>query len=222
MGWREMLVVVDEQPPQPESAAQNPQNSPVCTVQEHSADCADSAHGVEKKSDDEQHSRLMEQLGESCKGLEITPAELLDALAPEDIEEWKQGDLNGDVLTAFANLLVDQRLIEQGKRPPHYTEKGHCQQCGPVYLWSSESVLGCPWCFNRAADKPIPRPGSVRCGECRHFERIRQPYSHPHLGHCAVGEPEAIAGLWDSDRRYCLRYLPLKTEIETKEQKDGK
>ncbi len=44
----------------------------------------------------------------------------------------------------------------------------------------------------------------VICGDCIHFERI----DHPHLGHCAKGEPEAIAGLWDTDRRYCERFLP--------------
>ena len=42
------------------------------------------------------------------------------------------------------------------------------------------------------------------CGDCIHFERI----DHPHLGHCAKGEPEAIAGLWDMDRRYCERFVP--------------
>lgn len=45
---------------------------------------------------------------------------------------------------------------------------------------------------------------STTCGNCIHFERI----DHPHLGYCAKGEPEAIAGLWDTDRRYCERFLP--------------
>ncbi|MCU7873576.1 MAG: hypothetical protein KZQ91_12615 [Candidatus Thiodiazotropha sp. (ex Lucinoma borealis)] len=44
----------------------------------------------------------------------------------------------------------------------------------------------------------------VTCGDCMHFKRT----DHPHLGHCAKGEPEAIAGLWDTDRRYCARFLP--------------
>lgn len=44
----------------------------------------------------------------------------------------------------------------------------------------------------------------MTCGGCIHFERI----DYPHLGHCAKGEPEAIAGLWDTDRRYCERFLP--------------
>jgi len=38
----------------------------------------------------------------------------------------------------------------------------------------------------------------------RHFPRI----DHPHLGPCAHGEPEAIAGLWDADRRGCALWLP--------------
>jgi len=45
---------------------------------------------------------------------------------------------------------------------------------------------------------------SVHCGDYIHFERI----DHPRLGHCAKGEPEAIAGMWDTDRRYCERFLP--------------
>lgn len=54
----------------------------------------------------------------------------------------------------------------------------------------------------------VPEPVTANqpntCGECVHFERI----DHPHLGHCAKGEPEAITGLWDTDRRYCERFLP--------------
>lgn len=58
----------------------------------------------------------------------------------------------------------------------------------------------------------VPEPVTLNhlntCGECVHFERITEPFRHPHLGHCAKGEPEAIAGLWDTDRRYCERFLP--------------
>lgn len=54
----------------------------------------------------------------------------------------------------------------------------------------------------------VPEPVTLNhpntCGGCVHFERI----DHPHLGHCGKGEPEAIAGLWDTDRRYCERFLP--------------
>lgn len=37
------------------------------------------------------------------------------------------------------------------------------------------------------------------CGQCPDFRRI----DHPHLGHCKKGQPEPIAGIWDTDRRYC-------------------
>lgn len=42
----------------------------------------------------------------------------------------------------------------------------------------------------------------MTCGGCIHFERK----NHPNLGNCAKGEPEAIAGLWDTDRRFCGRF----------------
>jgi len=55
--------------------------------------------------------------------------------------------------------------------------------------------------------KEVPLPTTVnsptRCGDCVHFEHIE----HPHLGHCAKDEPEAIAGLWDTDMRCCASYL---------------
>ncbi|MEJ1381089.1 MAG: hypothetical protein RPT95_09010 [Candidatus Sedimenticola sp. (ex Thyasira tokunagai)] len=53
--------------------------------------------------------------------------------------------------------------------------------------------------------KPVATNNPITCGDCIHFERI----GHPHLGHCAKGEPEAIAGLWGSDRRYCEQFLPM-------------
>ncbi|MEW7984121.1 MAG: hypothetical protein AB2812_15485 [Candidatus Sedimenticola endophacoides] len=52
--------------------------------------------------------------------------------------------------------------------------------------------------------EPVTANHPMTCGDCIHFERI----DHPHLGHCAKGEPEAIAGLWDTDQRYCERFLP--------------
>jgi len=103
---------------------------------------------------------------------------------------------------------MQRRERDQGKHPAHYTEQATCKHCGPIWLWFSGEVLGCPWCWNRAANKPIPRPCSVHCGDCIHFERI----DHPHLGHCAKGKPEAIAGLWDTDRRYCECFLPTRPQ----------
>ena len=56
--------------------------------------------------------------------------------------------------------------------------------------------------------EPVTLNHPMTCGECVHFERIIEPFRHPHLGHCEKGEPEAIAGLWDTDQRYCERFLP--------------
>jgi hypothetical protein len=50
---------------------------------------------------------------------------------------------------------------------------------------------------------PAPEPDyTATCGACKHFQRI----DHPNLGHCAQGEPEAPAGLWDTDRGWCMKY----------------
>ena len=54
----------------------------------------------------------------------------------------------------------------------------------------------------RAADDlpKIDRWRVTRCADCCHFTRRED---HPHLGRCAAGMPEAVAGLWDTDRRHC-------------------
>ncbi len=61
-----------------------------------------------------------------------------------------------------------------------------------------------------AVPDPVSINERVTCGECVHFERI----DHPRLGHCVKGEPEAIAGLWDTDHRYCERYLPMPVQSD--------
>lgn len=62
--------------------------------------------------------------------------------------------------------------------------------------------------LGRSEEVPVPDPWGVRrCGDCMHFERT----SHPNLGHCSKGEPEAIAGLWDTDGRHCGQYQVTQT-----------
>jgi hypothetical protein len=134
----------------------------------------------------------------------LTLAELEEAAG----EDWPEVRDEPAMFEALAHAVVTRRQRERSDRPPRWTEHCECAGCGPVFLWpgSPARVLGCPWCFNRAEGRPIPRPVAVTCGACRHFRRIE----HPHLGHCAVGEPEAIVGLWDTDRRGCARWLPLE------------
>lgn len=63
-------------------------------------------------------------------------------------------------------------------------------------------------CYFLMRSEKVPKSVTLNhpmtCGDCIHFERIE----HPHLGHCTKGEPEAIAGLWDTDRQYCEQFFP--------------
>lgn len=197
MSWRDMLGITHlTQHPYTHNShnTQNPAGPDIC------ADIADSAY----RDSEEEGSKLLEALADACLELVITPVEVKEALAPEDIEDWRTGAISSDTLAAFARSLEQRREMDQGKHPAHYTEYATCKHCGPIWLWFCGDVPGCPWCWNRATDRPIPRSCSVHCGDCIHFERI----DHPNLGHCAKDEPEAIAGLWDTNRRYCERFLP--------------
>ncbi len=104
--------------------------------------------------------RVLDALANSCQGLTITPEEVLDALVTEDIEDWRKGRVSIETLGAFAKSLTQRREMNQGKRPAHYTERATCKHCGPVWLWLSGEVRSCPWCRNRIAGRPIPRPSS--------------------------------------------------------------
>ncbi len=198
MSWRETLGV---NPSTETPYTHNPHNAQKPSEPGNCADIADSAFRDSK----EESSKLLEALADACQGIDITPIEVTEALAPEDIEDWHTGAISGHTLAAFARCLVQRREMDQGKRPDHYTQQAVCHHCGPIWSWFSGEVAGCPWCRNRIEDKPIPRPHSIRCGECTHYERT----DHPHLGHCAKGEPEATAGLWNTDKRMCDKWLPL-------------
>lgn len=135
------------------------------------ANSTSTAHSAYRYSEEDGASRH-EALADVCQGVAIAPSEVEETLAAEDIEKGRRG-------TAFDKSQVQRRDIERGKRPARYTEPATCKHCGPVWLWFSGEVQGCPWCWNRAADRPIPRPQAVRCGNCIYFRRI----NHPHLGY---------------------------------------
>jgi hypothetical protein len=197
MNWREALGVTNTTDTPSTHNTHNTQKALRPT------NCADIAEIVHSKSE-EVDSMLLEVLADACQGLTITPVEVREALAPQDIEEWCKGNLSNANLATYAQLLVERRERDQGKRPACYTKQAICKNCGPIWLWISGEVLSCPWCWNRAAGKPIPRPHSIQCGDCMHFERI----DHPHLGHCKKDQPEASAGNWDDDGRCCDFYCP--------------
>lgn len=111
----------------------------------------------------EQESKLLEDLATICQDLIITPKAVKEALAPEDVEAWRNGEVTAEALTAFAHALAQRREMDQGKCPVNYTHPATCKHCGPIWLWFSGEVLGCPWCWNRVNNNPIPRPCGVTC-----------------------------------------------------------
>jgi len=131
--------------------------------------------------------------------LSITADEIRAGLDKEDIEGWIKSKISTNALVSKAIIKLARQEIDQGNIPTYFNKKAECALCGPVWLWFEANVSGCPWCFNRIENRPIPQPMAVTCGTCRHFQRI----DHPHLGHCAKGQPEAIAGNWDNDTRWC-------------------
>lgn len=198
MSWRETLGFSPRKMLPPTHNPQNTQNPAT------PPNCADIAEYALRDSEEE--SSLLEALSTACSGLQIRASEVRKALAPEDIQDWHEGKLRAEALAAFARLLVKRHGMDEGKRPADYTEIATCEQCGPIWLFLSGDVLGCPWCWNRVANRPIPRPVPVRCSDCAHFERRGQSQ----LGHCTRGAPEALGGLWGSDERTCKLYIPDK------------
>ena len=197
MSWRAILGI---EPVIAIGATQNTHNTQNSGSDGSSAYCG----YFEGLDDEEKLSKLLELLTEVCVGLDISPLEVRRAFAPADLTDIWQGRMDRDALAAFANALRQRRDMDQGKRPDHYRSVAVCKQCGPIWLWTTDQVRGCPWCWNRLADKPIPRPQQVRCGDCARFRRT----DHPFLGHCAVGQWEPRVGLVDSDSRDCERYVP--------------
>lgn len=151
MSWREILGVSTQEQ---KTYTHNPHNTQKSLQRGNCADIANYAFNASL----ENNSILMEQLYEACKGLEITAAQVKEALTPEDFNDWHQGNLSNETLAALAFSLQQRQTMNQGKRPENYTKHAFCQQCGPIWLWCSGEFLACPWCWNRVADKPIPSP----------------------------------------------------------------
>ena len=205
MSWRVMLGVAPHEDDASKQITQITQNT---QKQFHKGSCADIAD-IAYKDSIENESRLLEVLAEACKCTSVTPAEVRSTMSDDDVEDWYLGVISIEALTAFAKLITQRREMDYGYIPNSYTKQAQCAHCGPVWLWVTGCVQGCPWCWNRAAGRPIPRPVSVQCGDCRHFERI----DHAHLGHCGKGEKEPPSGLWDKDKRYCSKWLPIRTLV---------
>lgn len=111
------------------------------------------------------------------------PGELLGR---DDADPETLAGMSADGLAAYARAMHATAEREAGRVPDGYTVAAQCDGCGPVWLFpGAERVKACPWCWNRRAKKPIPRP-PVTCGTCVHF--IADPINPPAgCGACALG-----------------------------------
>lgn len=148
----------------------------------------------------EQSARLLSAIRSEC-----LPDDLLgrDDSTPEQLAE-----LSDATLRAYALALFATAEREAGRIPPGWDNLAHCTHCGPVWYWMQGRLAGCPWCWNRRALKPIPRP-PVRCGDCRHF--IRDPINPAEGGgDCGAGvEYRGGSGPWPNVTRRCALFRPL-------------
>lgn len=200
VGWRELLAAESESTsivPHNPLNTQKAEPSRETANFAHNANCASSSQGSNE-------SRLLETLAKACESHDLLPIEARQAMSSCDAAAYDRGELGEEMLSGFVKALVQRRAMDTGVCPDSYSERADCAGCGPVWLWRPGNVIGCPWCKNRLRGAPIPRPISVECGACRNFLRT----DHKFLGHCVVGEPEAPAGLVDSDKRFCVKFLP--------------
>jgi hypothetical protein len=85
MSWREVLGIANSDPyPQYPHNSQNPPQTDI------SADIA------------EEDSSFLEVIAAVCRGLPITPMEVRDALSPDDIDDWRKGDISTETLATFS------------------------------------------------------------------------------------------------------------------------
>ncbi len=111
----------------------------------------------------DQSARLLAAIRAEC---------LPDALlGRDDADPAMLANLSEATLRAYAQALFASSEREAGRQPPGWDHAGHCSGCGPVWLWkgAGPALLACPWCWNRLAHKPTPRP-RVRCDECQHYD----------------------------------------------------
>ena len=73
-------------------------------------------------------------------------------------DDWPEFENNQTDLEHFANLVAARHMRERGEIPANYTAVTNCQSCGavPIFAGVPETVIGCPWCFNRINGRPMP------------------------------------------------------------------
>ncbi len=79
-----------------------------------------------------------------------------------ELLENKNGELAEHEIPVAAEMVAITEMREKGIVPDHYTATTECSGCGkvPIFEGSPEKVNGCPWCFNRIKELPVPNPQS--------------------------------------------------------------
>lgn len=118
-----------------------------------------------------------------------------------------KGAKAGTVATVASVAVANQLLAEEETAIRAWL--AHIEETDPATI--ADVLARCrsdaqarAYCLEQAKEvPPPPEPDyTATCGVCKHFQRI----DHPHLGHCTLDEPEAPAGLWDTARRWCMKY----------------
>ena len=90
-------------------------------------------------------------------GKSAEPTGFQDQFTPK---QWDALQRHPEILDGWK--LAYQFGLERsaGIAPDHYTAVTVCDGCGAVPIWhgAPASVRGCPWCGNRLAGLPIPKP----------------------------------------------------------------
>lgn len=134
-------------------------------------------------------------------GLVLTPEGTIQATGEEQaVRRWLPTirTRKADLLAALAEESAIRRWLA-------YIDEDDPEIIAEVVDKCRDNPEARAYFLSRAAEVPRPTPSlsAVTCGTCRHFQRN----DHPHLGHCAAGEPENPTGLWDSDKRHCSRWM---------------
>ncbi len=112
---------------------------------------------------------VIEQYGDSSSEKPIAPPDKT-AKTPfvsfgsewSELLENKNGELTEREIPTAEDMVAITEMREKGIVPDHYTATTECSGCGkvPIFEGSPEKVNGCPWCFNRIKELPVPNPQS--------------------------------------------------------------
>ena len=147
-------------------------------------------------------------LKRACAGADLEPADLLAAMAEEEIEVIGTDELPLAALTDLAAAMAATRARAAGRVPKGWIKVVTCAGCGPVWLWrgAPDTVEACPWCHERHQGRPVPRPRRVACATCSRF--VPDPLGDGGIGTCEIDIPLTEPPRFPFAPRGCAWWLP--------------